>query len=91
MLQFQITSVFFFLKSFLSKQIVLNPMKCGIKSWASLFSFSLQLVVHAFCRLLTFFKIIFSRFFFRNTARVSNSLDPDQVWHIFGPDLGPNG
>ena len=25
-----------------------------------------------------------------NTIRVSNSLDPDQVRHYVGPDLGPN-
>ena len=28
---------------------------------------------------------------FRNTIRVSNSLDPDQAQHFVGPDLGPNG
>ena len=27
---------------------------------------------------------------FRNAIRVSNSLDPDQVRHFVGPDLGPN-
>ena len=27
---------------------------------------------------------------FRNTIRVSNSLDPDQARHFVGPDLGPN-
>ena len=27
---------------------------------------------------------------FRNTIRVSNSLDPDQARQIVGPDLGPN-
>ena len=27
---------------------------------------------------------------FFNTIRVSNSLDPDQVRHVVGPDLGPN-
>ena len=27
---------------------------------------------------------------FRNTTSVSNSLDPDQVLHFAGPDLGPN-
>ena len=26
---------------------------------------------------------------FRNTIRVSNSLDPDQARHFVGPDLGP--
>ena len=30
------------------------------------------------------------RDFFRNTIRVSNSLDPDQDRYFVGPDLGPN-
>ena len=33
---------------------------------------------------------IFSKKSFRNTIRVSNSLDPDQARHFVGPDLGPN-
>ena len=46
-----------------------------------------------FCRLLIIFKINF--FFkrkksFRNTIRMSNSLDHDQARQIVGPDLGPN-
>ena len=43
-----------------------------------------------FCLLLTFFKINFSKSSFKNTIRVSNSLDPDQDQHSVGPDLGPN-
>ena len=43
-----------------------------------------------FCRLLILFKIYFSIIFFRNTIRVSNSLDPDQARHNVGPDLDPN-
>ena len=43
-----------------------------------------------FCRLLTFFKIIFFKNSFRNTIRLSNSLDPDQARHFVGLDLGPN-
>ena len=27
---------------------------------------------------------------YRNTIRVSNSLDPDRARHYVGPDLGPN-
>ena len=42
------------------------------------------------CRLLTFFKINFSKKKFRNIIRVSNGLDPDQDRHSVGPDLGPN-
>ena len=37
-----------------------------------------------------FFKINFFKKKFRNTIRVSNSLDPDQARHFVGPDLGPN-
>ena len=37
-----------------------------------------------FCCMLNFSKS------FRNTIRVSNSLDPDQARHFVGPDLGPN-
>ena len=37
-----------------------------------------------------FFKIIFSKNSFRNTIRVSNSLDPDQDRRSVGPNLGPN-
>ena len=37
-----------------------------------------------------FFKINRFKIFFRNTIRVSNSLDPDQDRHSVGPDLGPN-
>ena len=37
-----------------------------------------------------FFKINVSKIYFRNTIRVSNSLEPDQDRHYVGPDLGPN-
>ena len=37
-----------------------------------------------------FSKLTFSKNSFRNTIRVSNSLDPDQDLHSVGPDLGPN-
>ena len=43
-----------------------------------------------FCRLLIFFKVNFSKNSFRNTIRVSDSLDLDQARHFVGPDLGPN-
>ena len=32
----------------------------------------------------------FSKNSFKNTIRVSSSLDPDQARHFVGPDLGPN-
>ena len=37
-----------------------------------------------------FSKLTFSKSCFRNTIRVSNSLDPDQAWHYVRPDMGPN-
>ena len=43
-----------------------------------------------FCHLLIFFKINFLENSFRNTIRVSNSLDPDQAGCFMGPDLGLN-
>ena len=35
-------------------------------------------------------KSTFSKKFFQNTIRVSNSSDPDQAQHFVGPDLGLN-
>ena len=43
-----------------------------------------------FCRLMLFSKSTFMKNYFRNTIRVSNSLEPDQARHFVGPDLGPN-
>ena len=44
-----------------------------------------------FCsHLLTFSKLTFSQNSFRNTIRVSNSLDSEQDRHSVGPDLRPN-
>ena len=37
-----------------------------------------------------FLKSTFQKQSFRNTIRVSNSLDPEQDRHSVGPDLGPN-
>ena len=37
-----------------------------------------------------FSKLTFSKNSFRNTIRVSNSLDPDQALTFAGPDLGSN-
>ena len=42
-----------------------------------------------FCRLLLFQNNL-SKYSFRNTIRVSNRFDPDQVQPFVGPDLGPN-
>ena len=37
-----------------------------------------------------FLKLTFSKIYFRNTSKVSNTLDLDQDRHPVGPDLGPN-
>ena len=37
-----------------------------------------------------FSKLTLSKTLFRNTIRVSSSLDPDQAQHYVGPDQGPN-
>ena len=37
-----------------------------------------------------FFKSSFLKTYFRNTIRVSNSLNPDQVGHLIWPVLGLN-
>ena len=42
-----------------------------------------------FCHLI-FSKSTFLKNSFRNSIRVSNSLDPDQTCHFVGPDLAPN-
>ena len=39
---------------------------------------------------LFFSKLTFSKSYFGNTIRVSNTLDPGQARHFVGPDLGPN-
>ena len=41
------------------------------------------------CRLLIFLKSIVLKNSFRNTNRVSNSLDPDKVQCFVGPDMDP--
>ena len=45
--------------------------------------------LHAFLSSVDIFQNHFSKTSFRNTIRVSNSLDPDQARHIVGPDLYP--
>ena len=39
---------------------------------------------------ISFLKLTFAKKSFRNTIRVSNSLDPNQAQRFFGPDLNPN-
>ena len=45
---------------------------------------------YAFSPLLVLFQNYLFSIFFRNTIRVSNSLDPGQARLFVGPDLGPN-
>ena len=47
-------------------------------------------ILHAFLSSADFFKINFLKIYFRNTTRVSNSLDPDQARIFVLTDLGPN-
>ena len=48
-------------------------------------------IIHAFGRLPFFVsKSTFLKKSFRNSIKVSNSLDPDQARPFVGPDLGPN-
>ena len=47
--------------------------------------------MHAFLLSAIFIQsLLFKKNYFRNTIRVSNSLDPDQDRPTVGPDLGPN-
>ena len=52
--------------------------------------FAYWVIFHAFLSSVDFFKIIFFINSFRNTIRVSNSIEPDQARHNVGPDLDPN-
>ena len=45
---------------------------------------------HAFLSFVDFFQNQFSKNSFRNTIRVTNIFDPDQVRNFVRPDLGPN-
>ena len=42
------------------------------------------------CWVICMFFVVCGYLFFRNTIRVSNSLDPDQARCFVGPDLDPN-
>ena len=65
--------------------------KCTSTSDISMNSLPPWKIVHAFLLSEIFFQNqLFQKNSFRNTIRVSNSLDPDQARHIVGPDLGPN-
>ena len=66
----------------------------NVHAWLPFKVFTLSMLgnLSCFCSLLlTFFKInFFQKNSFRNTIRVSNSLDPDEDRHSVGPHLGPN-
>ena len=47
-------------------------------------------IFHAFLLSADFFSKSFSKNSFRNSTRVSNSLDPDRARHFVRSDLGPN-
>ena len=52
----------------------------------------LTLCVHDLLSLADFFfqNQLFRKYYFMNTIRVSNSLDPDQARHVVRPDPGPD-
>ena len=73
--------------------------------WIAVELFACWEIFHNFCRLLIFFqnflyqewssadifeKMKFFKKIFRNTIRVSNSLDPDKAGHFVGSDLDLN-
>ena len=47
-------------------------------------------ILHIFRHLIFNSKLTFSKISFKDTIRVSNSLDPDQTRCFVEPDLGPN-
>ena len=60
-----------------------------VKLQYSFYTFACGATFMLFCHLLTFFsKSTFSNDSFRKTIRMSNSLDQDQIRHIFLPVLG---
>ena len=59
--------------------------KCSLLISCILDNFDFFFVVRLF-----FSKSTFLQYFFRNTIRVSNSLDQDQAGCFVGPDLGSN-
>ena len=64
---------------------------CTLAPWILSHIFNSLQFGKLFCHLWIFFlKLTFSKKSFRNTIKVSNSLDPDQAQHFVGPDLGPN-
>ena len=59
--------------------------------WCSvMFNSAYWVIFHALSSSVFFSKSTFLKNSFRNTIKVSNSLDPDQARHFVGPDLGPN-
>ena len=58
------------------------------KAW--IISFAHWVIFHALLPSADFFKSDFSKNSFRNTIKVSNSLEIDQARHFVRPDLGPN-
>ena len=67
-----------------------NPVGKELTSYLR-FNSACWVIFMLFCRLLIFFpKSTFLKNSFRNTIRMSDSLDPDQAKHFVGPDLVPN-
>ena len=62
------------------------PERCADFAISSLHAENFFMLLVVVCRF--FSKLTFSKNSFRNTIRVSDSLDPDR--HSVGPDLGPD-
>ena len=62
----------------------------GALTLCMLGNFACFFVVSGFFFFFFFLNLLFLKKYFRNTNRVSNSLDPDQVQRFVVPDLGPN-
>ena len=85
------------IQSFLRKGYALTLCMLGNFAWFSIVCVFFVCVCFVFvlffmcvCVFLIFFFFRKKKKTFRNTIRVSNSLDSDQARHFVGPDLDPN-
>ena len=68
-----------------------QQFKCIGDLSVAILLFAYWVILHAFLSPADFFQNpFFSKNYFRNTIRASNSLDSDQARYFVGPDLDPN-
>ena len=65
-------------------------MYCTYNTYSDTLNLTYWELYHVFWSSADFSKLTFLKNSFKNTIRMSNSLDPDQAQHFVGPDLGPN-